>query len=162
MRQEKSIKFSGIPLLCWDIAAVKLHDTFSKSSDLAALTDFRNQYNWNSDLDTLLDQEYEALILTDPNQVIKWVNPGFEVMTGYEGRHAIGLTPKFLQGPKTDPEARKRIKERLSVDRPEIFTEHITNYRKSKELYNCKVTIVPLYDHREELVNYLALEKEVA
>lgn len=98
-----------------------------------------------------------AVILTDPDRRILWVNRDFETITGYTGEEVVGLSPgSLLQGPKTEPDAIDRI--RLGLAREEPFKETITNYRKCGESYVCKLVIHPIRDYKDRLVNFLAFE----
>jgi PAS domain S-box-containing protein len=58
-----------------------------------------------------------AVILTDAQRRILWVNRDFETITGYELGEVMGLNPgQVLQGPKTEPDAVERIRQGLARD----------------------------------------------
>ena len=98
-----------------------------------------------------------AVILTDAQRRILWVNRDFETMTGYECQEVMGLNPgQILQGPKTEPDVVARIRQGLAREEP--FKETITNYRKNGESYKCKLVIQPIHDRNKCLVNFLAFE----
>ena len=100
---------------------------------------------------------YVAVILTDANQNILWVNRDFEFITGYGLHEVIGFSPgQVLQGPDTEPDVVQRIREGLAAKEP--FKETITNYRKNGEAYLCRLVIHPIFDKKDTLVNYLAFE----
>jgi len=156
-------KISTPPLLCWDLAQMgylRQVESGKRVQDLLILKQFALKYGWTTDLSPLVEDPYETLVLTDNNQIIAWVNAGFNDMTGYPTRFAVGKTPGFLQGKGTCPEARLRIREKLCQH--EIVTETIVNYRKNGEAYKCLVKIIPLFTGRQMVSHYLALEREVA
>ncbi|TXF91545.1 PAS domain-containing protein [Neolewinella aurantiaca] len=98
-----------------------------------------------------------AVILTDANRRILWVNQDFEFVTGYETGEVIGKSPgHILQGPQTEPDAIQRIKDGLASEEP--FKETITNHRKNGEAYLCKLVIHPIHNAENKLVNYIAFE----
>lgn len=98
-----------------------------------------------------------AVILTDANRRILWVNQDFETITGYGIDEVMGLSPgRLLQGPKTEPDAVDRIRQGLAREEP--FKESITNYRKNGEAYLCKLVVHPIHDSQNKLVNFLAFE----
>ncbi|WP_373551564.1 PAS domain-containing protein [Haliscomenobacter sp.] len=98
-----------------------------------------------------------AVILTDPNQRIVWVNDDFTAMTGYSLGEAIGRIPgKILQGPQTEPEVIERIRKAIQQRVP--FRDQLTNYRKNGEPYVCKLVIHPVFDRNQELINFIAFE----
>lgn len=98
-----------------------------------------------------------AVILTDPQQRIIWVNDDFTAITGYSLGEAIGRIPgRMLQGPKTDPEVIERI--RKAIQQRVSFRDQLTNYRKNGEPYLCKLVIHPVFDRNQELTNFIAFE----
>ena len=98
-----------------------------------------------------------AVILTDAQRRILWVNRDFEQITGYEYGEVIGMSPgQILQGPRTEPDVVERIRQGLAREEP--FKETIINYRKNGEPYRCKLVIHPIHNAENQLVNFLAFE----
>ncbi len=98
-----------------------------------------------------------AVILTDPEKRIIWVNEDFTSITGYTLGEAIGRNPgKILQGPDSEPEAILRIRRALQTQVP--LKDQITNYRKSGEPYTCKLVIHPVFNRNHQLTNFIAFE----
>ena len=151
------------PLLSMDVFSCSHFQSLEKGRkrmDLASLLMHDSDKDWQFNHELILNKDYDALVLTDANQTIKWVNKGFSKMTGYPANYALGKQPKFLQGAGTRPETRKSIREKLG--RTDIFSETVVNYRKNKEEYICEITIIPLLNSRFQLTHFLAIEKEVA
>lgn len=98
-----------------------------------------------------------AVILTDPQQRIIWVNEDFTTITGYSLGEAIGRNPgKILQGPESSQEAIERIRKGIQQRVP--LREQLVNYRKNGEAYVCKLVIHPIFDRNQELLNFIAFE----
>lgn len=97
-----------------------------------------------------------AVILTDPDRHILWVNDGFTNITGYTLAEVIGKKPSLLQGEESEAEVILSI--RRNLERQVPFSEEITNYRKNGEKYICKLAIHPVFDHDQALINFLAFE----
>ena len=148
------------PLICWDIYAMHLSSqakNFNKQTEIEILKEFQQKFNWCLDIETLLESsEFEALVLTDNNQNIKWVNKGFTKMTGYPANYTIGKKPNFLQGEQSSSKTRKNIRTQLQSGHS--FKEEIINYRKDGKPYKCEIKIYPLKDESNEIVHHLALE----
>lgn len=151
------------PLLSADIYLRKFqenkeNDTFVQ--DLISLQRFNHRYKWDADIKTILEENvFQALVLTDSSQVIKWVNFGFTEMTGYKSSFAIGKTPKFLQGKNTSLETQEIIRDHLEMKKP--FKQTVLNYTKNNEEYFCELNVFPLSDQSGEVVHFLALESEI-
>jgi len=150
-------------LQCWDMFAATLHrsgNAVLRKKEQQHLNSLGKMYGWNADFENIFLQYYEALVLTDRQQHIIWVNDGFFDMTGYTRSYAIGKTPGFLQGTNTSSEVKSNISLKLNQEDP--FTETIINYRKSGEAYLCDITIYPLLNSDQQITHYLALECEVS
>ncbi|WP_372438850.1 PAS domain-containing protein, partial [Pandoraea sputorum] len=71
------------------------------------------------------------MIVTDPNRPdnpILFANKAFLNMTGYSSEEVLGPNCRFLQGPETDPEMVRSVREAIA-QRKDVSTE-ILNYRK--------------------------------
>lgn len=98
-----------------------------------------------------------AVILTNADRRILWVNDDFTNITGYSLAEVAGKNPGgLLQGPGTEPEAVEQIRQGLVNEVP--FRGEITNYRKNGEEYLCRLVIHPVYDDHQQLTNYIAFE----
>ena len=150
-----------MPLKSWDIFSEDYNATIENSkllNDIEQVKSFAKKSKWKNKIDGIFENEdFEALIITDINQKILWVNNGFTEMTGYSKKFALNKTPNFLQGEATQRQLEKRIRTKLELLKP--FTEVITNYRKDNTPYKCEVKIIPLY--KEKVTHFLAIEKKV-
>lgn len=154
-------KTKPMPLLSWDIFMYGFKERMAETIrkvELKGVLSLAEKFKWKNDLNTTFSEnDYEALIITDINQNIIWVNDGFSAMTGYSETYALNKTPKFLQGEKTSMQTKKTIKENISQDKP--FEGVIINYKKDKTTYKCEVKIIPLYS--DKTTHYIAFEKKV-
>ena len=148
-----------MPLMSWDISNPAYGLRTKKMEELQALVQLSELNGWEVNLKEELSVGYEALVLTDLDQVILWVNQGFQAMTGYTSKFALGKRPSFLQGDKTSIKAKSRIQKNLSMGKR--LTENITNYRSNGEEYICQISIVPLFNSNRNITHFLALETEV-
>ncbi|TYB75726.1 PAS domain-containing protein [Bizionia myxarmorum] len=159
--QIKPSKSKNMPLLSWDIFSQQYSQTLDDlktENDIKMVKLFAEKEKWQNEIDSIFEnQDFEALIITDIEQKILWVNDGFTKMTGYSKTYAVNKTPKFLQGLNTSADSKQQF--RAKLNRLEPFTEIITNYRKDNSPYTCEVKIIPLY--AENVTHFLALERQV-
>jgi PAS domain S-box-containing protein len=149
-----------MPLLSWDLtgnASSKIIAD-SKIAERIKLRELAIKHLWNIDIETVLDNPYEVVVVTNAEREICWVSDTFTAMTGYSVNYAVGRTPKFLQGINTTPESRQKIKKHLKAKK--TFSTTIVNYRKNKEEYICEVKIIPIANFNDEVTHYIALERE--
>ena len=159
--QVKTSSNRSMPLLSWDIFNQHYLQTSEKlkiERDIRMVKYFAQKSNWKNEIDAIFENEdFEALIITDIEQKILWVNDGFTKMTGYSKTFALNKKPYFLQGHNTTTKSKKEFRNKLNVLKP--FTEIITNYRKDNTAYECEVKIIPMYN--QNVTHFLAIEKQV-
>lgn len=129
-------------------------------SEYSYIQQLAKDLQW-SNLPELLDPLHNpetAIIITDTLENIRWVNKGFSRMTGYSSAEALGRKPNFLQGKDTQPKDIREVRQQLIRMKP--YEGVILNYRKSGEPYYCHISVAPLFNQQQELVNFLAVEKE--
>jgi len=101
-----------------------------------------------------------AVVITDRDGLIEWVNDGFSRITGYEPFEVVGKKPgRLLQGPLTDPRTVVRIAAGLRAG--ESFTEEILNYHKDGHTYWIAMNIFPVRDKRGNVVRFMAIQNDV-
>lgn len=160
MIDDSNIRIS--PLLSFDFYLESYHKLMlqlKKEVDLKQIKSLlRNDIEHN--IQQLIKiEDYDALVITDLNQAIVWVNDGFTEMTGYHKKYALGKRPSFLQGAKTSKMIKRQIKDQLSNNH--CYKGSIVNYRKNGEAYRCQIDIVPIYGSTGEQTHFIALEKEL-
>jgi PAS domain S-box-containing protein len=100
------------------------------------------------------------VIVTNPAGMIEWVNHGFTRVSGYDFEEVIGRKPgDLLQGPETDHVVARHIGEALR-DGNKVEGE-ILNYSKSGNPYWIEFEITPVYDEQFNIVQFVALEKDI-
>jgi len=115
-------------------------------------------------LDAAVQQAREAILITSanldvPGPEVIFINPAFTEMTGYSRSDIIGKTPRILQGPKTDRDMLKRLREALSNGGS--YSAETINYRKDGSEYVVAWDISPVRDERGQTVQYLSIQRDV-
>lgn len=114
----------------------------------------------SAQLSMVANETDNSVIITDAAGVIEYVNTGFFKLTGLSAEEAIGRKPgELLQGPRTDPEARKRIREKLEAQVP--FYEEILNYNRNGESYWISLAINPVFDANHRLKNFVSIQTNI-
>ncbi len=100
------------------------------------------------------DGSQEAMILTDPNQVILRVNKAFTALTGYTLEEVIGKTPAMLKSDRQDEKFYQTMWENLNQNR--YWQGEVWNRRKNGELYPEWLSITAVVDDNNRVTNYVA------
>jgi PAS domain S-box-containing protein len=100
-----------------------------------------------------------AVVITDKEGVIEWVNDSFVKLSGYSLDEAKGRKSNFLQGTETDVFTIRRISEKLAKD--EFVSEEIINYSKSGQKYWVKLDVAPVFDNHGEVKNFISIQSDI-
>jgi len=124
-------------------------------------------YASNVDAEVLqhaIEAANDAIIITtadldQPGPVIVYVNPGFERMTGWTRDEVIGKSPRILQGPRTDQNLLRRLRNDLETD--QTFFGETFNYRKDGSEYVVEWRISPIRNRAGEVTHWVAIQRDV-
>ena len=103
-----------------------------------------------------------SFTISDPRREddpLAWVNPSFERLTGYGLEEAVGRNCRFLQGPNTDRDSVRRMREALEQRRP--ITEVLLNYRRDGTAFWNQISVSPVHDGNGALVNFVGVQSDV-
>jgi PAS domain S-box-containing protein len=94
-----------------------------------------------------------------PDDPLVWVNPAFELMTGYAASEIVGRNCRFLQGPGTDRDGVRRLRE--SLERGEAVHAELLNYRKDGTPFWNSFTISPVVDGDNHLTHFVGVQTDI-
>lgn len=111
-------------------------------------------------LSLVANETDNAVLITDANGLIQYVNNGFSRLTGYMLDEIKGKKPgSFLQGPLTDKDTIGRISEKIKAKKP--FYDEIINYSKTGEVYWTSLSINPVFNDKGEIENYISINTNI-
>jgi len=100
-----------------------------------------------------------AVIITDAQRRITWVNPGFERISGYRQEEVIGRSPSMLQTSQTDAATLERM--RAALNAQQGFKGELLNRHRQGHDYWLEIDIQPLMDDAGVLTGFMALESDI-
>jgi diguanylate cyclase (GGDEF)-like protein/PAS domain S-box-containing protein len=107
-----------------------------------------------------LDQNPDAVIVTDASGVIQYVNPAFERLTGYSGPEAVGRTPAILKSGVHEADFYRTLWRDVLAGKP--FRAVFINRRKSGELYHAENLIWPVVDAGGHIAAFICESRDVS
>ncbi len=111
-------------------------------------------------LSLVADETDNSVIITNPDGLIEYVNPGFTRLSGYSREQVLGRKPgHVLQGEHTDPATVARIRERLKARQP--FYEEILNYTSTGRPYWISLAVHPVFDASGKLDKFISIQANV-
>jgi PAS domain S-box-containing protein len=111
-------------------------------------------------LSLVADNTDNAVIVTNREGFIEFVNRGFTKITGYLLDEVKGKKPgNILQGEDTDKNTVKRIREKLKKE--EFVYEEILNYNKQGMPYWVSLAINPVKDKQGNIYKFISIQANI-
>jgi PAS domain S-box-containing protein len=107
-----------------------------------------------------VEQSPVAVLITNLDGCIEYVNPAFCAITGYASDEVIGRNPRLLQSGLTP----KAYYESLwkTILRGEVWRGDITNRTRDGQLIKCEQIIAPVLDSDGETTHFVGLLQDVS
>lgn len=101
-----------------------------------------------------------AVIVTDKEQKIQWVNDAFTRVTGFAQEEIVGKTPgSFLQGPGTDASTVNFMRQKIQAC--QSFECDIINYTNGGSPYWVRIQCQPLFDNNGNHIGFFSLQTDI-
>ncbi|MGQ9644566.1 MAG: PAS domain-containing hybrid sensor histidine kinase/response regulator, partial [Ignavibacterium sp.] len=106
-----------------------------------------------------INQSSSAVIITDLNGDIQYVNDTFTTLTGYTNEEVIGKNPRFLKSGYTTKETYKELWNKILAG--ENWEGEFLNKRKDGTLYWEYARISPVKNENGTITNYIGIKDDV-
>lgn len=101
-----------------------------------------------------------AIVITDRNGTIQWVNPAFTALTGYSAEEARGRNPRELvKSTAHDQEFFHKLWSTILSG--EVWRGQMINRRKDGSLYPEGQTITPVKDATGAVTHFIAIKRDL-
>jgi hypothetical protein len=135
-------------------------DMLTTVRDLARATgDLRAARHGRRQLDVIAERVSDAIVVTDDDGRITWVNAAFTVQMGYAPDEVVGRNVAMLNGPMTDPAAIEALWTARAERRP-IRIEIVNHARDGRPIW-VETSLTPLLDDDGRLQAMIAIERDI-
>ncbi|KXB29003.1 hypothetical protein AT959_19475 [Dechloromonas denitrificans] len=110
-------------------------------------------------LSTAVEQSPTAIIITDVDARIVFVNEAFTRASGYSAAEAIGANPRILHSGQTPPETYAELWPTLLAG--QTWRGEFMNQRKDGSRYLERATISPVRDAQGETTHYVSVKEDI-
>lgn len=157
-RYSKTLDNRPMPLHSWDLFSSHFDALKTAVSDGKKLELFAKSREWSKNWNYTEElQKENVIVITDTQLNIVFASQNIIKMTGYSSDEILGKSPKIFQGKETSTTESKLIREAIDLHKP--FEKTIVNYKKNGETYLCHIKGFPVFNGKNELVNFVAFEK---
>ncbi|GJN07226.1 hypothetical protein PR202_ga25040 [Eleusine coracana subsp. coracana] len=119
----------------------------------------RKEMRRGIDLATTLERIEKNFVITDPrlpDNPIIFASDSFLLLTEYSREEILGRNCRFLQGPETDHETVKRIRE--AIDNQTEVTVQLINYTKSGKKFWNLFHLQPMRDQKGDVQYFIGVQ----
>jgi len=107
-----------------------------------------------------LEAAANAIVITNRDGVIEWVNPAFVTSTGYSATEAVGKKPgELLKSGKHEPAFYQAVWQTIGAGA--VWQGEMINRRKDGTLYTEEMTITPLKDAGGGITHFIAVKQDI-
>jgi PAS domain S-box-containing protein len=108
---------------------------------------------------TVLQAAANAVVITDAEGIIEWVNPAFTMITGYSYRDAISQPTNLLKSGLHDEVFYQNLWQTILSG--QVWQGEMVNRRRDGSLYDEDVTITPMANEKGEIDKFIAIKQDV-
>ncbi len=101
----------------------------------------------------------EAIVITDTEATIQYVNPAFTRISGYSPEEALGRNARLLKSGQQDPVYYRELWQTILSGK--VWRGELLNRRKDGALYTALISITPVHDLSGHIANFIAIEEDV-
>ena len=111
-------------------------------------------------LSSAVEQTVDTIVITDRNGIIEYINPAFEVLTGYSFEEAMGKTPRIV---KSGIENQSYYDEMWkTILAGHVFRAEIVNKKKNGDLFFEQKTISPIFDQNKNITHFVGTGADIS
>ncbi len=110
-------------------------------------------------LATAIEQAAEAVLITDTEGIIQYVNPAMERTSGFSSEELLGKTPRVFKSGEHDAGFYGQLW--TTIKEGNIWSGRLVNRKKDGRLYHEDATITPVRDLSGKIVNFVAVKRDI-
>ncbi len=110
-------------------------------------------------LSQAIQQAGEAVMITDRNALIEYVNPAFTEITGYQPEDIIGKTPAVLKSSAQEPSFYKDLWDTIAGGR--IWHGTLIDKKKDGSFYPALMSVAPIHNESGEITHYVSIQQDM-
>ena len=114
-------------------------------------------------LQRMIDASQDGIVIAEQegeDNILIYVNPAFEALTGYSRDDILYQDCRFLQAGDRDQHALQLIREAVASGQP--IRQRLRNYRKDGTHFWNELSITPVFNESDQLTYFIGVQKDVS
>ncbi|WP_161957610.1 ATP-binding protein [Mariprofundus sp. EBB-1] len=111
-------------------------------------------------LSTALEQSGQAILITNSDGIIEYVNPAFTKITGFEANEALGQNPKIIGSGQQDPSFYEDMWHTILSGK--TWRGNIVDRRKDGSFYPASLTISPITNSDGKITHFVGTNEDLS
>jgi len=111
-------------------------------------------------LDAILSNVGDAVMVTDAERCIEYVNPAWERLNGYTAEEAISQSPRLVHSGLNSPDQYEDMWQTLRSG--QIWRGELINRRKDETTYHGVITIQPILNEAGRIINFVGVQHDIS
>jgi len=107
-----------------------------------------------------LEAAANAIVITNQDGIITWVNPAFTQLTGYKAEEAIGQNPRILKSGRQDLAFYTELWDTILSGK--IWHGELVNCRADGSKYSEEMTIAPVCQKEGTISHFVAIKQDIS
>lgn len=113
-------------------------------------------------LELVVNESEDGIVIAEQEgdeNILIYVNKGFEKLTGYSADEILYQDCRFLQGDDRDQPGLDAIRQAIREGKP--CRQTLRNYRKDGSLFWNELSITPVYNEADQLTYFIGIQKDI-
>ncbi|MBF0099735.1 MAG: PAS domain S-box protein [Desulfobacterales bacterium] len=106
-----------------------------------------------------VEQVGEAIMITNQDGIIEYVNPAFETITGFSIEDATGQNPVIMKTETQNDEFIQNLWKQIRQG--DTWRGYLTNQRKDKTIYETQLSVTPLKDSTGNIEHFVTILRDI-
>ena len=158
--EERFLRLDGTPIDV-QVQAIGIQYAGQDAIQVAIydITERKNTERKLRQLSRITEQAQIAIVITDLQGTIEYVNPKFVEVTGFTAAEVVGHNPRILQSGKTPPQTYASLWATLGASG--VWHGEFLNRKKSGEVFVEQAVIAPVLDSEGIATHYVAIKQDI-
>jgi PAS domain S-box-containing protein len=113
-----------------------------------------------ANLDAILRSVDDAILMTDQDMHIRYVNPAYTTITGYTAEEIIGAPASSVGAAAKSAQDQESIQAAMAEG--STWRGEVTGHRKDGRTYDAALTVAPVHDAEGHLVGYVTSHRDIS